>query len=789
MFGLIRSFLGAHPDEPSAAVARIVPPPWREREEPTGLAFPSSGAAIALVIEQGDTPTDQRVLWWGLAPGHDRLDRMALRVRDAYPGAVLERRPEHEDPTQPRDGEYVVAASVRPTDDPVITVSAEHLESVLADIRAEAMMDSGQRLVIVVRGSDAAGEAGRVRGREEADSSVPPRGETSGGGFEPQDILHFVLIGAALVSVSAYFWWVSEGSPGLHEIWPLLVPPAVCLLGLGIAGVRVLRSRWYRRLRLPPLDRELVADKLDHLPMQVATVEVRVMAPEGTDPRRAADAARRVAEVLNGRYGPGWEVGPLREPRNSWTPHKSDRAILNTLEVARLLPSPLVAGPGSGINQASAQRLAPTVGRAAHGYLLGHSDALQGREIRLPPAVLQRSLLTVARTGEGKSTLLGHIVSGHMERQSTAVDQREIMVIVDTHSRLVESVLTSIPCGLEGRTAHIDFGHATAPPSMNVADPRVWGDVTRQASDVADAFARLWLAWGDRSHSLLELSMHTLLLANASRPADRRYTLLTVPDLLSNQRFRAEIVREADSSYLAEAWQRRTAAAPRAWEERTDPLDHRLRRLQLSPAARGVFGTPESTVEPRALLGDYDVVLIDGASATLGREVAEMITTMVIAMFSSSIVEQSATQPTTGPVTMIVDEAASLAGLDYAWALSETLKNGVSWVLATQSLARLDHIDSQLTPTILTNIAGLVAFGTGHDDARRLASELGPPVEPDDLIGLDRHHAYGSWTEDRQRVAPFSFVVAPPREPTPEAVERAERIRAASRTRFGRGHA
>ena len=131
----------------------------------------------------------------------------------------------------------------------------------------------------------------------------------------------------------------------------------------------------------------------------------------------------------------------------------------------------------------------------------------------------------------------------------------------------------------------------------------------------------------------------------------------------------------------------------------------------------------------------------------------------------------------------LIDESSTLGAVDYTRMLSELGKYGASFVLVTQSLAKLDAIDRNLAPTIFANSDGLTVFGVSAEDARRLTPELGGGIEVPDLVSLDDFTCYARWWDGRARPPAFSFRVDPP---PPTVPGRARAIAARSAARVGR---
>ena len=117
-----------------------------------------------------------------------------------------------------------------------------------------------------------------------------------------------------------------------------------------------------------------------------------------------------------------------------------------------------------------------------------------------------------------------------------------------------------------------------------------------------------------------------------------------------------------------------------------------------------------------------------------------------------------------------------MPGVDYESMLSELGKFGASFILATQSLAKLADISPTMEDTILANVGCLAVFQVSGSDARRLVWELGRErMTEDDITSLPVHHCYVRATVGKERMPAFSMMVKRP-EPGDPGV--AGRIRA-----------
>ena len=129
---------------------------------------------------------------------------------------------------------------------------------------------------------------------------------------------------------------------------------------------------------------------------------------------------------------------------------------------------------------------------------------------------------------------------------------------------------------------------------------------------------------------------------------------------------------------------------------------------------------------------------------------------------------------------VVVDEMQSMPGVDYETMLSELGKFGASFVLATQSLAKLEDLSRTMQSTLLANVGCLAVFQVAGADARTLMAELGKErITEEDITSLPVHHCYVRATVGKERLPAFSMMV---RKPEPGDPLVASRIRSASET-------
>ena len=457
------------------------------------------------------------------------------------------------------------------------------------------------------------------------------------------------------------------------------------------------------------------------------------------------------------------------------------RSVLGVREAAALWHPPGEGDEAPLVERSGSRALLPPLRSTAEGAPVGDTTAGPAREIRFPGDLLHRHHLYVARTRMGKSTLMHHIVA-HKLREKAAGRDGDAIIVVDPHADLVAGLLEQVPESLIDKVRLIDLADQQRAPGINLLDTRVFADRDRTADSVVRVARGLWEQWGPRMQSILEQTVKTLHEANEhpTTSDDRQHTILDGLRLLSNEPFRNSVLAKVSAPYILEWWARDFGGWHRQYRaEALAPVQTRLSYYASSKRARAILGQPRSTIDLRETILDGGVLLVNTSQGTVGRDVAALVGASLLNLVDSVIREQGgvALSQRRGAL-VVVDEMQSMPGVDYESMLSELGKFGASFILATQSLAKLDDLSPTMRDTILANVGCLAVFQVAGSDARQLVWELGKErVSEDDITSLDVHHCYVRATVGKERMPAFSMMV---RKPEDGDAAVAARIRAAA---------
>ena len=592
------------------------------------------------------------------------------------------------------------------------------------------------------------------------------------------DGVTMAVLGVAALAALRGYLWVQAG-----ETWK------AALMGIGVAAALTASGWLWHRIKKAGkrvFDPLLIKEKVSRIAFDAEIQVTAILSPD-TRPHRAKELLEPVvaayrhydnpagARLRASRVRPAVPDPSMLHPAGPGLFGK--RSVMGVREAACLWHPPGARDETPLVARAGAKVLLPTARSVRGGAHVGDTTTGTPRKIHFPEDLLRRHHLYVARTRMGKSTLMHHIVVHKMREKAEGRD-KDAIVVVDPHADLVGGLLEHVPESLIDQVRLIDLADERGAPGINLLDARIFTDRDRTADSVVRVCKGLWDQWGPRMQSILEQTVKSLHEANESRDAGEQYTILDGLRILADDDFRDEVLANVSDPFLLQWWARDFGNWRR--ETRADalaPVQTRLSYYASSKRARAILGQPRSTIDMRRVIRDGGILFVSTAQGTAGRDVAALVGASLLNLVDAVIREQGSLPfDQRRGALVVVDEMQSMPGVDYESMLSELGKFGASFVLATQSLAKLDDLSRTMRDTLLANVGCLAVFQVAGNDARQLVWELGKErVTEDDITSLPVHQCYVRATVGTERMDAFSMKVAKPERGDPE---RADRIRA-----------
>ena len=704
------------------------------------------------------------------------IETVRGQIAAHYPQAVVRNVAPEDDPLQERVGESPWTASIRsvgPEHAPLRTFRDDDLldpgsDPFIAVLGAVSALSRGERLVVQLLMRPLGPDWSRSHIARFGESrAVPPSriNETSATGAT-----HLTILGIATLIALRGYAWIQSG-----EMLKAAILGIASVVGLGAAG-----WAWNRRIvrQTKSIDPAAVREKLSRGAFE-AEVRVTVFLPSSVRGdaeiraeelvERVATAYRRCDNPAGARLAASGVVAGSPDP-NDVSPNSvgifKPRSVIGVREAAVLWHPPGSEDDTPLLERSGSKALTPSARKVQRGALVGETIANRTAQVRLPDDLLRRHHLYVARTRMGKSTLMRHIVAYKMSEKADGRD-RDVVIVVDPHADLVDGLLELVPRSLAQDVRLIDLADDRGAPGINLIDTRVFADRDRTADSVVRVAKGLWDQWGPRMQSILEHVVKTLHEANMHSETEEhaQMTLLDGLRLLSDESFRAAVLSKVSDPFLMEWWARDFGSWHRIYRaEALAPVQTRLSYYASSVKARAVLGQPRCTVDLRSIVRNGGVLLISTAQSAVGRDVSALVGASILNLLDSVLREQGSLAPADRRgALVVVDEMQTIPGVDFEAMLSELGKFGASFILATQSLARLGDLSPTMKDSLMANIGCLCVFQVSGSDARSLVWELGRDrVAEDDIVSLPAHCCYVRATVGTERMPTFSMKVLPP---------------------------
>ena len=332
-----------------------------------------------------------------------------------------------------------------------------------------------------------------------------------------------------------------------------------------------------------------------------------------------------------------------------------------------------------------------------------------------------------------------------------------------------------------GFTARIplDIMHPSqSPDSEQIGNHGVHRTLTDErhlvASGIVGAFKGIWRdSWGPR----LEYILYNAIAALLDCP---NTTLLGVNRLLTDERYRAWVVRQVKDPFVRDFWANEYAGYdPRIQREAIAPIQNKLGQFLQSPVIRNILGQVRTKVSIPFVMDTGRLFLANLSKGRLGHDKANLLGSLLTTQFQlAAMARVNQPESERRDFYLFIDEFQNFSTDAFASILAEARKYRLCLALSHQYI---DQLSLPVRQAVFGNVGTLVSFRVGHADAAVLRDEFGHEFAEQQLVDLDRFELVVKLLEDGTNRTPFRAQSLAPLE---NRVGRREKLIARSRERF-----
>lgn len=376
-------------------------------------------------------------------------------------------------------------------------------------------------------------------------------------------------------------------------------------------------------------------------------------------------------------------------------------------------------------------------------------------------------MYAIGKTGTGKSTMLENMIIDDI-REGRGV------AVVDPHGELINHVLDFIPNNRINDVIYFNPADRDYPIGFNPlesVDPDLKNIV---ASGVVGIFKKIFgESWGPR----LEYILRNAILALLDYPDS---TLLGIMKLLVDKDYRKMVVAKIKDPVIKDFFVNEYEKYdPKFRTEAIAPIQNKVGQFLSSSTVRNIVGQPKSSFDPREVMDQGKILLLDLSIGKIGEDNAALLGAMMITKIQLAAMQRAdAPEEKRRDFYLYVDEFQNFATDSFAVILSEARKYHLNLIMTNQYIAQMPEV---VAKAIFGNVGTLVSFRVGAQDASVLVKEFEPVFEANDMVNLGNYHIYVKMAIDGVTRPAFSAITLPP---SGELSHNREKIIASSRERY-----
>jgi energy-coupling factor transporter ATP-binding protein EcfA2 len=379
----------------------------------------------------------------------------------------------------------------------------------------------------------------------------------------------------------------------------------------------------------------------------------------------------------------------------------------------------------------------------------------------------RQHIYIIGKTGSGKTTLLRNLIIQH-------IAQGHGVGVIDPHGDLAEELLHHVPPSRADHLVYFNPGDLEYPVGLNVLANVAPDDRHLVASGIVGAFKGIWRdSWGPRLEYILYNAVSALLDC-------RNATLLGVNRMLTDDRFRAKVVRQIKDPFLRAFWAEEYEGYDERFKrEAIAPIQNKVGQFLLNPVVRNILGQVRAKVSIPFIMDHGRLFIANLSKGSLGHEKANLLGSLLTTEFQlAAMARSNRPEHERRDFYLFIDEFQNFSTDVFASILAEARKYRSCLILSHQYI---DQLALPIRQAVFGNVGTLISFRVGYADAEVLEKEFGHTFPASAIADLNRYEVIVKLLEDGANREPFRARMLPPLE---NRVGRKDKLIARSRERF-----
>lgn len=348
-------------------------------------------------------------------------------------------------------------------------------------------------------------------------------------------------------------------------------------------------------------------------------------------------------------------------------------------------------------------------------YIGTFKASVTDRWLSLSQPDRRRHMYVIGQTGSGKSTLLNNcilqdILSGRG------------LAFIDPHGDSAELIIDSIPKERVRDVVYLNPSDTSFPLGFNslrgVPEPLK----AAATANLIAAFRSIWRDfWGPRMEHILSNTIAALM----DYPDNLGISLLAIPKMLTDERFRRRVLRHVSDPVVLAFWKDEFAAYnDRHRAEIISPILNKIGAFARNPAMRNILGQAQNTFDLAYIMDNRKILVVNLSKGVLGEDMTNLLGSLLVCAIQQEAMKRAqVSEDQREDFHLYIDEFQNFTTDAFDSIVSEARKYRLCLIIAHQYL---DQLSDKVRKAILGNVGNLVMFTLGGSDAESLAIESQP---------------------------------------------------------------
>lgn len=353
----------------------------------------------------------------------------------------------------------------------------------------------------------------------------------------------------------------------------------------------------------------------------------------------------------------------------------------------------------------------------------------------------------IGKTGTGKSELLKEMILQDIKAGKG-------LCYMDPHGDALEDIMKLIPPERAEDVIYFNPSDTTRPMGLNLLEAHSEDQMHFVATSVINMMYKLFDPYktgivGPRFEHAVRNAMLTAM-------SDPGATFVEVMRILTDSKFVQELLPRVTDPMVRRYWTDQIAQTSDFHKsEVLDYITSKFGRFVTNRLIRNIIGQSQSSFDFRKIMDEGKILLINLAKGELGEENSNFLGLILVprilmaAMSRSNVPEKDRRD-----FYLYVDEFQNFATPDFAVIMSEARKYRLGLCVANQFIGQ---VEEEVKNAIFGNVGTIISFRVGVTDANYLQHEFTPTFGEDDLLNVERFHAYIKTVVRGEPVIPFSL--------------------------------